>query len=184
MSDGWIKLYRRLLDWEWYTDSNTKALYIHLLLKSNHRPRNFRGSVIERGQLAITIKQLEGELGMSRQQIRTAMRHLTSTGEISVQSNRHWSIITLNHYADYQADQPMIESGVDIYDKGAELAMYPEAPADRPASLDEVANFVRRNNLQMDPAEFYNYYNQSNWTDSRGQPVRDWRRLAEKYRNS
>jgi hypothetical protein len=62
--------------------------------------------------------------------------------------------------------------------------MYPEAPADRPASLDEVANFVRRNNLQMDPAELYNYYNQSNWTDSHGQPVRDWRRLAEKYRNS
>lgn len=35
---GFIALHRSLLKWEWYTDENTKALFIHLLLTVNYEP--------------------------------------------------------------------------------------------------------------------------------------------------
>ena len=40
---GFIALYRKMLDWDWYTDTNTKSLFIHLLLKANHKDVNYQG---------------------------------------------------------------------------------------------------------------------------------------------
>ena len=35
LKNGYIKLYRSLLDWEWYDDTVTKCLFLHLLLTVN-----------------------------------------------------------------------------------------------------------------------------------------------------
>ena len=32
---GWISLYRKFTEWEWYTDANTMRVFLHLLLKAN-----------------------------------------------------------------------------------------------------------------------------------------------------
>ena len=34
----YIKLNRKILKWEWYSDPNTRALFIHCLLKAKWRP--------------------------------------------------------------------------------------------------------------------------------------------------
>lgn len=65
MNYGFVKLYRSILDWEWYQDVNTKSLYLHLLLKANHEPKRWMGIEIGRGQLVTGRKQLSVELGMS-----------------------------------------------------------------------------------------------------------------------
>jgi hypothetical protein len=33
---GYIKLYRSLLKWEWYDDSNVFRVFMHLLLTANY----------------------------------------------------------------------------------------------------------------------------------------------------
>lgn len=44
--EGYIKIHRKMLDWEWYDDIPTKTLFLHLLLTANwkdskwHRYRN------------------------------------------------------------------------------------------------------------------------------------------------
>lgn len=38
--EGWISLYRKILNWEWYSDANTFRLFIHLLLQANHEEKN------------------------------------------------------------------------------------------------------------------------------------------------
>lgn len=40
--EGFIKISRKILDWEWYTDINTKTLFLHCLLKANFRTKNIR----------------------------------------------------------------------------------------------------------------------------------------------
>ena len=30
----YVKISRKILDWEWYTDINTKVLFLHILLKA------------------------------------------------------------------------------------------------------------------------------------------------------
>jgi biotin operon repressor len=99
---GYIRLYRSLLDWEWYTDSNTKDVFIHLLLTANYEDKKWKGITIRRGQRVYSTQKLADELHMSRQVIRTAIKHLISTGEITNESTPEYSIITVKNYDSYQ----------------------------------------------------------------------------------
>jgi hypothetical protein len=83
MSNGWIKIHRQILEWEWYDEPNTLRLFLHLLLKANHKPRNYRGVNIKEGQIMTGYYKLATELGLSVQQIRTGINKLKSTSEIT-----------------------------------------------------------------------------------------------------
>ena len=44
---GWIKLHRKFLKWEWYSDINTKSLFLHLLLTANHKDKQWQGITVK-----------------------------------------------------------------------------------------------------------------------------------------
>lgn len=102
MSTGWIKIHRQLLDWEWYDEPNTLRLFLHLLLKANHKPRNYRGVNIEAGQIMTGYDLLAKQLNLSTQKIRTAIKKLKSTNEITSVSSSQGTIIQIVKYKDYQ----------------------------------------------------------------------------------
>lgn len=99
---GWVKLHRSLLDWEWYDDANTCRLFIHLLLRANHKPKNWRGISIDTGQLLTGRKALAEQTGLSEQQVRTSLDKLKSTNEITIKSTSRNSLITLVCWESYQ----------------------------------------------------------------------------------
>ena len=39
--NGWIKLHRNLLDWEWYSDIKVCRVFLHLLLTANFKDGNW-----------------------------------------------------------------------------------------------------------------------------------------------
>ena len=47
--NGWIKLHRKILDWGWYSDINTRVVFIHLLLLANFDDRYYLGKKIKKG---------------------------------------------------------------------------------------------------------------------------------------
>lgn len=100
--DGWIKVHRRMLDWEWYKDSVTKDVFIHLLLTASHKPTKFKGERIPAGGVPTSIAALADALGFSQKQIRTALSHLEKSGEIRKKRARFGSVIVLRNYAVYQ----------------------------------------------------------------------------------
>lgn len=102
MSNGWIKIHRKLLDWEWYDEPNVMRLFLHLLLKANHKDKNYRGKVIKKGMLLTGRDLLAKETGLSIQQIRTAINKLKSTNEITIKTNKQGSVIEVVKYAEYQ----------------------------------------------------------------------------------
>ncbi len=102
MTVGFIKLHRRLLNWEWYKDSPTKDLFIHFLLNANYGPGSCRGIELQRGQLLTTARELSEETGLSRQQIRTATKKLLKTQEINQTINQKLTIVTVLNYDSYQ----------------------------------------------------------------------------------
>lgn len=102
---GWISLYRKFMEWEWYTDANTMRLFLHLLLKANHQDGNWQGKTIKRGQVVTGRKSLSNELKISEQAIRTSLNKLKMTNEITIETTNKFSIITIEKYDVYQDNQ-------------------------------------------------------------------------------
>lgn len=102
--NGFIKLHRKLLAWEWYSDVNVRVLFLHCLLRANHKPEKWLGVNLEIGQFATSIGHLAKECGLSEQQTRTALNKLKSTSEITYTSTSRYSIITINNWKSYQTN--------------------------------------------------------------------------------
>lgn len=99
---GWIKLHRSILDWEWYDEPNTFRLFTHLLIKANHKPRKYRGVLIECGQVMTGQELLAMELRLTRSKVRQSLNNLKSTNEITINSNAQGTIIEIVNYKNYQ----------------------------------------------------------------------------------
>lgn len=102
--NGFIKLHRKMLGWEWYDDPNTKAVFLHLLLTANFKETSYRGIDIHPGQTIIGRKALAKTLGISEQNVRTALNHLKSTNEITIKITNKFSVVTLVNWSSYQVD--------------------------------------------------------------------------------
>ncbi len=102
--NGFVKIYRSITKWEWYQDGPTFKVFFHLLLVANHKQRNHRGTPIKRGQHVTSYKKLANECGLSIQQVRTALKNLRLTGEITHESTRKGSVITIVNYSTYQTN--------------------------------------------------------------------------------
>ena len=76
MNNGWIKLNRQIIEWEWYKNSNVKDLFIHLLLLANHADGKWQGIPIKRGQTLTSVAHITEKTNLSRSQIRRALKHL------------------------------------------------------------------------------------------------------------
>jgi biotin operon repressor len=100
---GYVKDHRSVLEWEWYKDANTSRLFRHLILTVNYEDKKWEGETVLRGQRYTSYQQLSFELGISIQCIRTAIKHLKSTGEITYVGTREYSIITVNNYDKFQS---------------------------------------------------------------------------------
>lgn len=100
--EGWIKLHRKLLEWEWYRDNNVKIVFLHLLLIANHTEQKWQGRTISRGQKITSIEHLAKETNLSVMQVRTALKKLKSTNEITIETTNKNTLITIEKYNDYQ----------------------------------------------------------------------------------
>jgi hypothetical protein len=105
MSNGWIKIHRKILEWEWYDDANTFKLFVHLMLTANHAPKKWRGQVIERGQKLTSRAKLSTETKLSERQIRTCLSRLKATNEVTIKATNKQTVITLCQYETYQVNE-------------------------------------------------------------------------------
>lgn len=99
---GYIKIDRKILEWEWYRNINTKVLFLHLLLKANWKDSRFEGKLIPKGSFVSSISRLSAETDLTIREVRTAVEHLKTTGELTVTNHSKYSVFTVNNYCLYQ----------------------------------------------------------------------------------
>lgn len=112
--EGWVKVHRKLSEWEWSCDPIILAFFIHLLIHASNRDTCWRGQQIKRGQVLFGRKKWSAMTGISEQSLRTCIKKLKSTNEITTESTTGYTIITICNYDFYQrsltksqpADQP------------------------------------------------------------------------------
>ena len=104
MNAGFILLYRQITEWEWYQNPNTFRVFLHCLLKANFTDGRFEGITVNRGQFVTSLPTLSKQTRLTIQQVRTALDHLKSTGEITDKAYSKFRVITVVKYDEYQKD--------------------------------------------------------------------------------
>ena len=102
MEESYIKLFRRLLRWRWFRDPSVAHLFVYLLLRAKFVDTGWRDITIKRGQLVTSRFTMAEETGLTDRVVRRCLMALQRTGEITVEANKKYSLITINKYSDYQ----------------------------------------------------------------------------------
>ena len=103
MDSGFIKLYRKIIDWEWFDKSEMVHIFIFLLVKANHKDTLWRGIDVKRGQLITSIDSIKLSTNLSVQTIRTCLSRLEKSGEINKQTTNKHTVITVCKYDSYHS---------------------------------------------------------------------------------
>ena len=119
----YVKISRKILEWEWYTDINTKVLFLHILLKANWKQGRFQGTEVPRGSF------LALETGLTLKNVRTALKHLENTGEVAVNRHPKFSVITIKNYDKYQSGGSQV--AVEGQSGGSQVATIEERKKER-----------------------------------------------------
>jgi len=104
MAEPFIKLYKKMLDWEWYDDPNTCRLFIHCLLRANWKSGSWHGISYEPGQFITSLQTLANETHLTVKQVRTALEHLKATNEVADLRQSNYRIITVIKWNEYQCE--------------------------------------------------------------------------------
>lgn len=108
---NFIKLNRKLLYSDTFSNPVTLKVWIWLLLKATWKERvtstpNGRGYIdvkIKRGELIFGRKIVSEDLGISASALYRQIQKLKDMGNITIQPNTHYSIITICNYESYQS---------------------------------------------------------------------------------
>lgn len=95
VNNGFVKLSRSILDWEWYDHPDVFRIYIHLLIKANYAPAKWRGIEIFEGEHITSINKLSKELLMSEFKVRESLLKLKNTSYIDVTTTNKFTRLKL-----------------------------------------------------------------------------------------
>ena len=105
MDKGWIKIHRKILDWEWFDKAEMVKLLIMFVCKANIEDKEWQGMVVRRGQFITSLDKLSAESGFSKQKIRTCLKRFENTKEITIKSTNKYTIVTICNYESYQISE-------------------------------------------------------------------------------
>jgi biotin operon repressor len=101
---GWVKLHRQFINWEWYDSATHVAFFLHCLLMANHKTKQWRGITINPGEFVTSHAKLAKQTGLTVRQVRKRIDDLKKTGEMATKTNnQHTKIIMLN-WEKFQVD--------------------------------------------------------------------------------
>ena len=181
---SWLKLHRDTLDWGWYLDIPTKVLWIHILLRANYVEKEWLGESIPVGSFVTSTDKLSNETGLTTQQVRTALKKLKLTNEITIKTTNKFSIISVNKWDEYQADNEQDNKQVtnDQPTANKRLTTSIEIKKERKKeiknnirpSFDEVKAYCYERGNVVDPQKWFDYYSSNGWKVGKN-PMKDWK---------
>ena len=155
LESGYIKLYRSLLNWEWYDDINTKTVFLHLLLTVSIEESKWHGITIKRGSRVSSYAVLAKETRLTERQVRTAISHLETTGQ-------------RQQYKKIEEDKECIY-----------LSILDAESQNFPPTLEEIRLFAEQEKIRIDVQKFYDYYTERDWKTKNGNFIRNWKKTLQ-----
>jgi hypothetical protein len=193
--EGWIKLHRRFLKWEWFEDEKMVKLFIYLLLSVNFEDKKWRGIDVKRGQMITGRKILSKETGMSEQSIRTCLERLKSTNEITIKATNQYSVLTLTNYESYQeglsevnqqTNQPLTNEQPTSNQRATTTKEVKKEKKVRSIfrkpTIEQISTYCKKRNNNIDPQYFFDKNEANGWVSGKNQnPIKDWEALVRTW---
>lgn len=179
---GWIKIHRQILDWEWYSDNNTFRLFIHLILKANHKEKRYKGIELKAGSVVTSRDILSIETGLSVRQVRTSLDKLKSTNEVTIKTSSKGTIIQLVNYEKYQlaTSEMTNERPASDQQTTTNKNVKKERSIFIAPTFEELKSFCTENNLELNYNDFLNYYDSNGWMVGKNK-MKDWKAAARRW---
>ena len=177
LNSGYIKLYRNLLNWEWYSNLPTRVFFIHCLLKANHTTKKWQGYTIKAGQFITSLNHLAKETGLTLRQIRTVINKLKMTQELTIETTRQNTIITVNNWDKWQSEQQSERQISDTpatttkNDKNIDNKI--DKKFNKP-TIEDIEKYCKERNNSINAEKFHNYYEANGWIVGKTK-MKDWK---------
>lgn len=207
MESGFVKLYRSLLNWEWYDDINTKTVFLHLLLTVSIEDSKWHGITVKRGSRVSSFSTLSKETTLSVKEVRTAISHLESTGEVARYKYPKFTVFSINNFdkwqlgasiaAGYGQGEGKVRAGY-----GQQYKKVKESKEDnisfflsenQPKNLstvstiptfEEVKAYIEEIGSTVDAQRFYSTYTAQGWKTKNGSPITDWKSTVRHWQST
>lgn len=150
------------------------------------------GEEILPGEVATSYEHIARETALTVDKVRTAMKHLKSTGEITTRIRPKYQVITVVKWNDYQnvpstfpVKSQSNPSQVPVKSQQRKKVRREERKnvcVPHPTLPDCVAFFDEHGRSQEDAQRFFSYNNARGWKMG-GQSVEDWKSAADMWIN-
>ncbi len=189
MYRGYFPIWRKIEDWGWYKDGNTMRVFFHLLIHANFRESNYLGHTIYPGEVVSGRKALAVSLGLGERQVRTALKHLIATTEITIKTCSKFSIITLINFNKYTiatngksgrspaSDRQVTTSNNDKNDKNT---IKRERTSFSPPTIKEIQEYCDSTIYRIDVEKFTDFYTSKGWMVGKTK-MKDWKAAVRNW---
>lgn len=193
--EGWIKLHRKFLEWEWFEDDYIVKLFVYLLLKANYEDKKWRGINVKRGQIITGLNKLSEDLNMSVKIIRNRLEKLEKTGEIGRQTGNQYSVITITNYDGYQIKDEVMgnqmgrqrASGGQA--EGKQRATTKEVKKEkkersifRKPTVKQIRDYCKERKNNIDPQYFFDKNEGNGWVTGKNKiPIKNWQAVIRTW---
>lgn len=208
--NGWIKLYRDLLDkpiWLLSTPEQ-KTILITLLLMANHSENEweFKGvkHIVEPGQFITSLDSIKEKAGkgISIQNIRTALQRFEKYEFLTSDPTNKNRLITICNWDSYQAEKDEANKQInkqltsnqqaankqlttnknDKNNKNDNKSKVNKSTRFSPPTIDEIKDYCVKRNNSVDANNFFDFYESNGWLVGKNK-MKDWKASVRTWEN-
>lgn len=202
---GWIKIDRSIAEhWLWKDREpfDKRSAWIDLLLMANHKDfkAEHKGRIVWRhsGEVNVSTRYLAEKWRWSRGKVNRFLTLLESDSMVTLNSTTDGTTIIIENWGKWQnlqAANDTTDSTTDstsddttgsttgsTNDKNVKnISTTTSTNRGRPKSVDEVRAYVAEKGLSVDADYFFDYYEENEWKDVKGAPVKSWKLKAQTW---
>ena len=102
--NGWIKIHRKMRQWQHYKNIYVRIVFEDLLLSATAKPYTFDGIKVSAGDAVTSVATIQRNTGISKPIVIKALKALKESGEISHRLIGRISIYHVNKFCFYQLE--------------------------------------------------------------------------------
>ena len=150
--DRFVKLFSKILDWKHYKQPHYLQVFVALLFRANWKNSYDRiGREIRRGQAIISQREFCDDCGVTRNTLSKILNGLAESGEIKIETNNNYSLITIVNYDKFQSINDELEIVDEEDDKGGSISGSKIEPQGEPQGepIIEYIEYNRNNRINL-----------------------------------